>query len=504
MSRNRILSNACWSLALMSVSLSPAAGQGYRKPLGVYAHMDIEAAISRKPCSNSTSTADLHTCLTTLYSGLLADEAVSGITAGAHWDDIQKSDPLCIFVNECASGTEDGYDWSYLDDVFAVANAAHKFVQLIITPGVDSPPWLLAKLPTCDGLFGPTGTAPADCGQVTFATFPESQRADGTPPVQPLPWNPLYILAWDDFLIHLNLRYRSNPAFVAIAVAGPICASTEMILPTAANKSTISTGLDADTVWKMLMAHSFPYFPIYQNSDQVFIDTWKQTIDAYEQVFSGVTLFLSPDSGSDMPELPAVIHDMTLFNADCSTSSLPQSCGAKTEVLSYFLSANGPNAKATQDGGMTASRSLKTGDIGIAGVKMLTAMDPTSFFGGAEFDFAVSDQTTLQQEGCPNYPTLCGLFGYPFTPEEADYNVLTVFFNGTNAATHYGGTRGPAPIQYLELDYTDIQFAQTNPCPTLPSTLPGAPSLQDLLNMASQDLFAIAGQLITLPPTICH
>jgi len=174
----------------------------------------------------------------------------------------------------------------------------------------------------------------------------------------------------------------------------------------------------------------------------------KQTIDAYEQIFSGVTLFLSPDSGSDMPELPAVIHDMTLFNADCSTSSLPQSCGAKTEVLSYFLSANGPNAKATQDGGMTASRSLKTGDIGIAGVKVLTAMDPTSFLGGAEFDFAVSDQTTLQQEGCPNYPTLCGLFGYPFTPEEAAYNVLTVFFNGTNAATHYGGTQGPAPIQY--------------------------------------------------------
>ena len=131
-------------------------------------------------------------------------------------------------------------------------------------------------------------------------------------------------------------------------------------------------------------------------------------------------------------------------------------------------------------------------------------MDPTSFLGGAEFDFAVSDQTTLQQEGCPNYPILCGLFGYPFTPEEAAYNVLTVFFNGTNAATHYGGTRGPAPIQYLELDYTDIQYAQTNPCPTLPSTLPGAPSLQDLLNMASQDLFAIAGQLITLPPTICH
>jgi hypothetical protein len=504
MARSRIVSKVCLSLALISASLSPAAAQANRKPVGVYAHLDIEAAIQRKPCSTSTTTADLHRCLSNLYSGLLADEAVSGITAGQHWDAIQKSDPLCIFVNGCASGTEDGYDWSYLDDVFGAAKAAHKLVQLIITPGVDSPPWLLAKLPTCDGLFGPAASAPIDCGQVTFTNLPEGKRADGNPPVQPLPWNPFYILAWDDFLIHLNLRYRSNPAFVAIAVAGPICASTEMILPTQANGATTASGLDADSAWKKLMAHSFPYFPIYQNSDQVFIDTWKQTIDAYEQIFSGVTLFLSPDAGSDMPELPAVIHNNTLFTVDCSSSKLPQSCGAKTEILSYFLSANGPNAKATQDGGMTASRSLKTGDIGIAGVKVLSGMEPNSFMGGAEFDFAVSDATTLQQEGCPNYPTPCGLFGYPFTPEEAAYNVLTVFFNGTSTATHYGGTSGSAPIQYLELDYTDIQYAQANPCPTLPSTLPGAPSLQDLLNMASEDLFAIAGQPITLAPTVCH
>ena len=130
----------------MSVTLSQAAGQAYRKPLGVYAHTDIEAAIQRKPCADATTTDDLHTCLRNLYSGLLEDGAVSGITAGAHWDHIQMSDPLCIFANTCASATEGGYDWSYLDDVFAEANAAHKAVQLIITPGVDSPPWLLATV----------------------------------------------------------------------------------------------------------------------------------------------------------------------------------------------------------------------------------------------------------------------------------------------------------------------------------------------------------------------
>ena len=51
------------------------------------------------------------------------------------------------------------------------------------------------------------------------------------------------------------------------------------------------------------------------------------------------------------------------------------------------------------------------------------------------------------------------------TPEEAAYNVMTVFFYGTPAAKFYGGTRGPAPMQYLELDYVDIQYAEMNPCP---------------------------------------
>jgi hypothetical protein len=59
---------------------------------------------------------------------------------------------------------------------------------------------------------------------------------------------------------------------------------------------------------------------------------------------------------------------------------------------------------------------------------------------------AVSDPTTVEQEGCPDYPTFCMPFGFLITPEEAAYNVLTVFFNGTTAATDFGGTYGTAPI----------------------------------------------------------
>ena len=59
-------------------------------------------------------------------------------------------------------------------------------------------------------------------------------------------------------------------------------------------------------------------------------------------------------------------------------------------------------------------------------------------------------------------------------------------------------------MQYLELDYVDIQYAEMNPCPTTPSKMIGKTSLQDLLRRASHDLFEMAGEHIPLPPPTCN
>ena len=173
------------------------ANGAVRKPLGVYVHVVASDAIGSYP-GKSPSPSALHAYLQDLYAGLLANPAIAGITFGAHWDQTQ---PL--------SGTAaSSFDWSYLDDVFTAATAAHKTVQLIITPGVNSPAWLMAQLPSCDTLFT-KGSAPANCGLVTFAGFPEQQRADTN--VMPLPWNTVYQQAWTAFLTSLNARYGSNP-----------------------------------------------------------------------------------------------------------------------------------------------------------------------------------------------------------------------------------------------------------------------------------------------------
>ncbi len=467
-----------------------ASGAGVRKRLGVYVHVDVGDAIGSYPGSKPTL-AQLHSYLQSLYAKLLADPAVSGITLGAHWDQTQPTN----------GNSPSSYDWSYLDDAFAAAAAAQKTVQLIITPGFDSPPWLLAEIPSCDPLFT-AGSAPSNCGTVTFVGYPEAQRSDGN--VLPLPWNSVYQAAWGAFLTSLNARYSSNSAFVSIAIAGPVGASDEMIFPTSENDAAAQpSGLTVDATWAALIQHSFPSNSAYQNTDQALIDAWKQAIDAAEAIFTGVTLFIGADAGNDFPNFSQTVTphpDNTLFAQDCSKSPKTEimSCEAKTEVLSYFVTVAGSNEKGTQVGGMTASSAVTVGDIGVQGVKVLTALSP-SFVGGAEFDQPVSGPSTLQSEGCPNPNGGCtGL-----SVEEAAYNVMTVFFTGTPAAEFYGGTVGTAPMQYLEVPFNDLLYAFANPCPAAPSSTLGYLSLQDLYARASLDLLAMANQASSLPPLTC-
>src|SRR5581483_3701066 len=117
--------------------LACGADGAVRKPLGVYVHIAVHDAIASYP-GKAPSGPALHTYLQNFYAGLLTDPAIAGIAFGAHWDQTQ---PL--------SGTApSSFDWSYLDDVFAAASAAHKTVQLIMTPGVDALSWLMAELPS--------------------------------------------------------------------------------------------------------------------------------------------------------------------------------------------------------------------------------------------------------------------------------------------------------------------------------------------------------------------
>ncbi len=205
------------------------------------------------------------------------------------------------------------------------------------------------------------------------------------------------------------------------------------------------------------------------------------------------------------------------------------SCQAKVEILSHFAApATGPQPaylKATENGGTTASSIIKSGNIGVMGVKILTSSQLlqetapwTPLLGGAQFDHPVSASAQLRtKEGCVNGGSAppCDL------AEEGAFNVLNAFFNCTPGA--YGDTfatpcpsgplTGSSPIQYINVDYRDIQYAQSpeHACPALPFPVPSNMSswntsscwsMQDLLGQANFDLFEMAGQTRALTEPI--
>ena len=520
MSKNNLVA-ALGFILLAGSGLSRADGQDYHQaPLGVYAHVSVDNAIKayrkyRK--SSGFNGEDEHTFLRNLYYGMLNDNpGVAGITFGIYWDRVQKSDPDCASLNNCKPGTdENGNDWSYLDDVFTEAKATGKQVQLILTPGVDSPSWLFDRLlPTCDTLFGTANNGPVpNCGFVTFSKFPEMQHADGNK--MPLPWSGIYQYWWQQFLIEVNAKFGDDKDFVAIAIAGPICASTEMILPTSRNGSRQSPGVKADHAWSTLIGNSDQLSSYeYQHSDQIFVEQWVTAIQTYEEIFKNVTLFLSPDSGDDFPEFgeKPIENGGWLFTADCSTAAkYPMSCDAKTQVLSYFLSTEYGRQLATQVGGMTASSATTPEDgdtgIGVGGVKVLTGLPQTSagtrILGGAEFDRSVTTDvlSTREGQGCTQQERMhkeCK----GISPELAAYNTLAVFFYGTEFGQDYGlpaDTPVTGPMQWVDIDYTDIVWAQTNGPSSSDDGVPCNLSLQELINEASFDLFYIANQAPPVP-----
>ena len=548
-----------------------------RTPFGVYAHIDFESMlpemVKRFPSIQISQTATqscavvatspndlaaLHIALQNFYTTLLSDGAVSGITMGMHWCRMQVQEPnkansVCSVVSGEQPCYPDGNDWSYLDDLFTAVheynatNEAAKTIQLIVTPGVYSPSWLTdgSILKSCDPLFEGTMSIP-DCGMVTFDGYSEEHDSN----VLPLPWNAVYKSAWRTFLEALAARYGSRSTFVSIAVAGPTAATAEMSLPSTDNtkeqKQFSGGNISPDKMWlQLLRFHYTP--PSYQGTDLAFIDEWEAAIDMYGQVFSGLTLVATTDSG--LPSFSDGSPTAPGFGADCSTPTT-MACAAVTTILAYFAqpSTAVANAKATQTSGFEASRAQR--NLGVPGVKLLSQMTenlppPSEILGGTQFNTSFAEFPVTQgcvsafppylnnlPPGCskqdaevkPNsavpavcVPASCFAGGsYPPTlptttpfrkipkgdlipPEQALYNLLHIYFNKTVAAAQFGGTPGltPAPLNYLQIYSQDIVYATNHdqaPVPVIENGQPSPVSLtaQSMLELASQLLFQIA------------
>ena len=495
---------------------APALGQPDepKKPVGVYLHVDIEYML-KKAHHEHDDQATQDAFIKKRLSKLLNSSAIAGVAVGLHWSTL---DHVLPSVDLAAESTCPSCVWNDLDDVFEVVNAMpDKTVQLIVTPGFDAPPWLKQRLAPCDDLFtkNSSGVGP-DCGSVQFIDFNEQQRSDQWPQpglyTLPLPWNTDYQNAWWQFLGALNRHVKDQPSLVAIAIAGPVAGSDEMILPTTLNgldpkngvhSKTQVGGKPADKAWTMLIDNynrDTQHKPYPDNSNQIFVDQWTTTIAKYESLFSGLTIFLGPDSGHDYPTFrltgPAPATK-TLYGVECGLLSgqLLTSCAAKVQVIEAFLAAKGPNQKATEVGGMTAASEPEFGNIGVAGVKLLTARydglrETGQLIGGAQFDHAVSN--LRDHEGCPSSDRTCQ--HTPMTVETAAVAVLKEFFHHTTVGQNYGDA--PADnlnetMYYLDVPQGDIEYMEQNGCT---SNTTGVLSLYQQLATANYYLKFMAGQ----------
>ncbi len=525
--RVRPFVSCVWLLAAATLA---TAQNPLRRPLGVYAKADLEALI-KSQCPPTL--ADQHACLQKFYRGLLRTPPIAGLTIGLHWDRISTSVPIGIPAAHYAFA---GYDWSWVDDVFAaVAEVGyHQTVQFVITPGFDSPKWFLRSttMVSCDSLLiGPApvpGSSPLQCGKVTFEGYPEEDHADGLE--LPLPWSDDYQQKWLAFLEDFRNRYFYNhPEWVSLTVAGPSGASPELIFPTEENDNTLQLGgLTVADVWRRLWVNSFcgglDCDARHLGNDEAIVDHFKKVIDKHVALFgtqgavSGLALVLAPDSGNDFPNFDNIPpHLNPLYATECASTQTALSCEAKTDILHYFIKQAGAG-NGSKVGGMTASSSLQTGDIGLSGLKLLTDQKSEAFFAAAEFDHPVSTDPGV---GCPSPQGTCWV-----TPEEAAYNLLAVFFDQTPTESYdywsvnlahsprppdHVGTAGRRVVRYLEVPYVDVLYAQKTPCGsgsvdfenTANPSLNLHTSLTDLLNQASLDLFTMAGYTVYPPLPTC-
>jgi hypothetical protein len=476
-----------------------------RGPAGVYAYFDTEAWFKRA-AAQSQSNVDAY--FAGMYASLLDNPAVAGLDMRVHWATLNPNDPAT---------SPAPYAWDPLDLAFAAVgrwNAAHpglspKNIHLNIVPGFEAPDWIFDHMASCD----PPDASLSPDGGTPFvpappATPPPGQPCDysyfleveGThaPYVSrrlPMPWSQTYVDDWRAFLVALAARYGSNPAFVSIAVGGPTATSTEMIMPNnpAIDPSTMgppyATQWQSDLAhWNYLFATQYGTNPDYQNSNQAFIDAWNGAIDMYGAIFHDVTLVVT--MGIGLPQFsPAASSAATIPPALLPACPDPtMECGAHATVLAHFLdpSVAASDAKAVEEEGFFAGEPYFHIDFNAAATKWLTqasALPP--LLGGLE------DTTTFSVReaamGCLEFPTICPAAQPPvqrcanscsaasckvsvscadptsgagMSAEQALYNMLQAYFDGTAFGPTFGMSAGTGRLNFYQLYVPDIFYAQ--------------------------------------------
>ena len=154
-------------------------------------------------------------------------------------------------------------DWSQLDAIFSAAEGAKKWVRLVIYTGMSAPPWALegAQVERFARTYGP-----------------------GTGKVEnlPMPWDPVYLKNWFDYLKLVADRYGRSPAFRMIAADGPTSMTAESTLPRAPG--------------------DLPKWVAAGYTPKRYIEAWRQTLSTYATLFPAQYISWSTGGGVNIDD----------------------------------------------------------------------------------------------------------------------------------------------------------------------------------------------------------
>ena len=111
--------------------------------------------------------------------------------------------------------TEGVYNWNYLDSQVAVADAAHKKIEISVQAGVHTPPWVFAD------------------GAQQFHTI-TTETAQGNfckSAVVPVPWDPIFLTKWTAFINAFAAHYANNSNVAVVKITGINITTDETVAP---------------------------------------------------------------------------------------------------------------------------------------------------------------------------------------------------------------------------------------------------------------------------------
>jgi hypothetical protein len=266
--------------------------------------------------------------------------------------------------------------FTYLDGQISRAKTLGKEVTLGIYAGTSSPSWL--NVPLINNV--------------------------------PIPWDPAVTAAYTAMVADLGAHYHDEAAIAAVHISSPATNnSLEMFLP---------DGLST--------------YPGY--SDQVIIDTWKSSIDAYSAAFPNTALVL------DVAMVPDVRGAIT----DAVTSYAEQVFGSRANFIHCSL-------KATTS--PTAPHQQTITDLHHAGARigfeMVSPSSDTTRFGGPFTDALAIGQAAgaswyqIYQSDIPaipdNFFSVAGDYNHDGVVDAGDYMIWRKTVGSTNMAADGDG-----------------------------------------------------------------